>query len=103
MKRLTPYIRYLTGSIYQLLPLKEEADAGKPVSWKERARSICLDMTGAQNSFPVLANDTDFLSCNNRLWGIVVQDVDHADFRREILGILHKLNCIEKRYGDADG
>ena len=56
------FIRGLTGRIFKMLPLREEADTGEQVYLTEYMDSLARDVIGAMTTFPELAEFPEYIT-----------------------------------------
>lgn len=98
------FIRGLTGRIFKMLPLREEADQGNQVYLSEYMESLARDVIGAMTTFPELTEFPEYVTVVNTLQFLNTNDSEFAVFRKEVFHMLAVLNGIDSklRAGDAD-
>lgn len=98
------FIRGLTGRIFKMLPLREEADTGEQVYLTEYVDSLARDVIGAMTTFPELAEFPEYITVVNTIQYLNTVESDFSVFRKEVFHMLAVLNGIDKklRAGDAD-
>ena len=100
--RLFYYIHALTGRIFKILPLKEKTDAGKAVFLDAYLDGLWNDMRGAFGTFPELEQMPGYLTVCNKVYFLKSEPFDMAVCRREVLGALRILNCMERELGGEE-
>lgn len=95
------YVHRLTGKVFKLLPMKDEELLGENVYLNVYLGSLRKEIAGAMQTFPVLADDFDYVTVANTANYIAENAIAPADFSREVRKMLRLLNNVEAR-GDRD-
>lgn len=93
------FIHGLTGRVFKILPLMEEAFEGEDVHLDEYLDSCALDMLGATETFPELKSFEEYISAVNVVQYLAHNDVSLEICKREVFKALKLLNTIERKLG----
>lgn len=96
---LANFIKYFTGHIFKIIPLKEEECSGGTVHLSEYISSVTVEALGALETFSELSGDADFITVVNILNYLNNHTVSERVCKRETFKMLASLNAISQRVG----
>lgn len=97
------FIRGLTGRVFKILPLTEEALSGEDVHLSDYLESCALDMVGALETFPELRDFEEYVTVLNIVQYMRNNEVTQEVCKREVFKALGLLNAIEGKLGGDAG
>lgn len=96
------FIHGLTGRVFKILPLMEDALSGHDVHLGEYLDSCALDMAGALDTFPELEKFSEYATVLNIVQYMSHNEASQETCKREVFKALGLLNAIERKLG-GDG
>lgn len=102
---LYAFIRGLTGRVFKMLPLREDADNGLDVYLEEYMQSLARDVIGSMVTFPELVNYPEYVTIVNTIQYLATTPTEFQIFRKEVFHMLEILNNVDAKLrlgGDVD-
>lgn len=88
------FIDHLGNSIFKILPLREESNAGL----QEYIDSLLFQLNGALVTYPTLSENIDYISIVNIVGYLKGNDYSIKQCKREVFKCLHIIDKIKKDY-----
>lgn len=89
---LAVFFEQLEGGVFKLLPLWEDQMNGLDVHLDIYICDLIDEMIGAQQTFPELSTNGQYLSMVNTLQYMATHECTHAAWKRRVLKIMGMLN-----------
>ena len=96
-----PFLNSLTGKIYKLIPMRDDAESGVEVFLDKYLDSLLIELMGAMDTFPDLSRDNQYLSIVNTAQYMAHHEISHAVWRRESFKMLNMLDRVLSKFGGA--
>lgn len=95
------YIHKITGKVFKILPLREEELKGRNMYLSDYIESLVKELIGSCKTFPILADNADYLSVINTLQYLADTPGTLNECRSEVIKMCKMLNVLEESVGDA--
>lgn len=99
MEQLRNFLTSLRGDVFKLLPMKEAEMSGINNHMNEYIDSLIINLTGAMNTYPVLASQKQYLYVLNNIQYIFKHPVDFKQWRKIILNSTKNIDALCLVYG----
>ncbi len=99
MKQLLNYLLSLRGDVFKLLPMKEAEISGTDNHINDYIDALLINLNGAIGTYPVLANQKQYLYVINNVQYIRQHDVDFKQWRKTILNSTRSIDNLFVFYG----
>lgn len=98
---LAVFFERLEGGVFKLLPLWEDQANGIDVHLDIYIRDLIDEMIGAQQTFPELSTNGQYVSIVNILQYMATHECTHASWKRRVFKMLEMLNEMGGRCRDV--
>lgn len=102
MKQTINYLNCLTGDIFKLLPMKEAEMKGQDNHLHDYMETLIVNLKGAVDTYPELANEKQFLYIINSLQYLVNNTTEFKQWRRIVLTSTRYINNIIVTLGGTE-
>lgn len=102
MKREVTYIDYITGEVYKMLVLREKAEQGEDVYLQQYIDSLFVEINGACSWSDYLKDSKNFTAVVSIIGYLSQNEVEFAQYRREVFKMLSLLNKISYKLGGGE-
>lgn len=90
--KVTTFLKHMEGGIFKLLPLYEEQQEGHDVHLDVYMDDLWDELIGAQDLFPELAENGEYISILNTVQFLRTHECEHQIWKRRVLKMVHTLN-----------
>lgn len=94
-----PFLSSLTGKIYKLIPMRDDAESGAEVFLDKYLDSLLIELMGAMDTYPDLSSDNQYISIVNTAQYMAHHEISHSVWRRESFKMLNALDRLRSRFG----
>lgn len=98
MEQLKNYLLSLKGDVFKLLPMKEEELKGADNHTTEYIEALIINLTGAMSTFPVLAQQKQYLYVLNNIQYMYSHRIDLRKWRRIVLNSTRSIDYLCSLY-----
>lgn len=81
---MNEFLEHLVGSVFKILPLKEDTDSGIDVGLKDYIDSVVIQLVGGCMTYPELNDNQQYISVVNTVNYMNKNDFTHKQCRREV-------------------
>lgn len=91
---MNEYLTHLIGSIFKILPLKEDSDSGIDVGLKDYIDSVVIQVVGGRMTYSSLADNVDYTTVVNTINYLNANEFTHKQCRREVFKCINLLQTL---------
>ena len=99
MEQLLNFLSSLRGDVFKLLPMKEDEMAGVDNHLGDYIEALLINLEGATTTYPVLANQKQYLYVINNLQYASKHPVDFKKWRKIVLNSTRNIDNLYVAYG----
>ncbi len=99
MDQFLNFLSNLRGDVFKLLPMKEDEMAGVENHLDEYIESLLINLEGATTTYPVLANQKQYLYVINNLQYASKNTVEFKKWRKIVLNSTRNIDNLYIAFG----
>lgn len=99
MEQLLSFLSNLRGDVFKLLPMKESEMSGINNHLTDYMETLVVNIGGAITTYPVLANQKQYLYVINNLQYLLNHSVDFKQWRKIVLNSTRNIDNLYVLYG----
>lgn len=88
---MNDFLTHLVGSIFKILPLKEDTDSGIDVGLKDYIDSVVIQVVGGRMTYPILDKNQQYISIVNSIYYLNNNDFTQKQCKREVFKCIKTL------------
>lgn len=91
---MNDFLTHLIGSIFKILPLKEDYDSGIDIGLKDYLDSLYMQLVGGRMTYKELDSNQHYISIVNTIGYLNSHDFTHKQCKREVFKCIKLLQEI---------
>lgn len=99
MEQLLNFLSNLRGDVFKLLPMKESEMNGVNNHLTDYMETLIINIKGAVATYPVLANEKQYLYVINNLQYLLKNSIDFKQWRKIVLNSTRNIDNLFVLYG----